>query len=426
MKRSPRKVRKPADELVEIEGLRIRLEEAEETLRAIRRGDVDGLLVQGGQVFTLKGADESYRTLVEAMHEGAMILDPNEVILYGNRRLAEILGVPLSQVIGAHASDFVPQDLRGAFREMIADSQNGPRQQETAFRRPDHGLVPVQVSTSPAAFDRIRGLAVLVADLTEQKKREAARAAEQRAAQDEIQRHATELEASNQELEAFIYSASHDLRAPLRHVHRFSTMILEDYEKALGPEACEYLNRIAASAEQMDRLISGLLNYSRLSRGELTLQPIDTEALVKGVLQQLSEDVKGSHAEIAVEGRLEPVWGDLLLLTQAVSNLVANALKFVPPGAHPRVRIWTETRATGVRLWVEDRGIGISRQNQEKKLFRVFERLTGSEYPGTGIGLAIVKRATDRMGGTVGVESEPGRGSSFWIELRKPRSPNHE
>jgi signal transduction histidine kinase len=145
--------------------------------------------------------------------------------------------------------------------------------------------------------------------------------------------------------------------------------------------------------------------------------------VVKDVLGQLTEEVKQSHAEVTVEARLETVWGDLLLLTQALTNLISNALKFVLPGRPPKVRIWTEDRGAKVRLWVEDQGIGISLKNRDSKLFRVFERLEGERYPGTGIGLAIVKRAADRMGGSVGVESEEGKGSSFWIELNKSSPP---
>lgn len=423
MNRATKKSRKATTHLVEIEGLRIKLEEAQETLRAIRRGDIDGLLVQGergNQVYTLQGADESYRTLVEAMHEGALILDEKGTVLYGNRRMAEILGRPLFEVIGASAADFVASDLRQTFSILVKDSQRGPLQQETLLRRSDQTLVPVQLSTSPAVFNSIRGICVLISDLTEHKSREADRYAEQRTAQEEIRRHATELESSNRELEAFIYSVSHDLRAPLRHIHRFSTLVQEDYANALGSEARDYLNRISLSAEQMDRLIEGLLDYSRLSRGEIVLQVVQTTAVVKDILGQLSEEVKQSGAEVTVEGRLEPVWGDLLLLSQALTNLVSNALKFVPPGRTPKVRIWTEDLGMKIRLWVEDQGIGISPKNRDNKLFRVFERLEGDRYPGTGIGLAIVKRAADRMGGTVGVESQEGKGSSFWIDLRKP------
>ena len=411
---------------MEIEGLRIKLGEAEETLRAIRRGDVDGLLIQGeggSQVYTLQGADESYRTLVEAMHEGALILDEHGTVLYGNRRAAEILGIRLSEVIGAGAAGFVASDLRPSFSLLLKESQTGPRQQETLLRRPDHTLVPVQLSASRALFNGVPGLCVLISDLTEHKNREADRTAEQRKAQEDIRRHASELESSNRELEAFIYSVSHDLRAPLRHIHRFSTLVQEDYANALDAEARDYLHRISLSAEQMDRLIEGLLDYSRLSRGEIVLQTVQTAAVVKDVLSQLSEEMQQSGAEVKVEGRLDPVWGDLLLLTQAMTNLISNALKFVPPGKHPRVRIWTEDLGPKRRIWVEDQGIGISLKNRDNKLFRVFERLEGDRYPGTGIGLAIVKRAAERMGGTIGVESDEGKGSSFWIELRKPSVP---
>jgi len=421
-----RKAKKPVDYLVEIEGLRARLEEAEETLRAIRKGEIDGLVVQGGQgsqVYTLKGADESYRTLVEAMNEGAMILDDREIILYANRRLAELLRSPLSGVIGARVDAFVPPDLRAAFRRLLEESETTPHQQETLLRASDQSLVPVQMSASPARFEGMTGLCILVTDLTEQKERESARSAEQRAAQAEIQRHATELEASNRELEAFIYSVSHDLRAPLRHIHRFSTLVQEDYAETLASEARDYLSRVTSSAERMDRLIEDLLVYSRVSRGEIALRVVQTSSVVEDVLRQLPEEIRETRGDITVESRLLPVWGDVLLMTQAVNNLISNALKFVAPAATPRVRIRTEDRGATVRLWVEDQGIGISAQNRDRKLFRVFERLEGDQYPGTGIGLAIVKRAADRMGGSVGVESEVGKGSRFWIELRSPGSP---
>jgi len=427
MNRVGKKTKKSLSPLVEIEGLRIRLEEAEETLRAIRRGDIDGLVVQGSegsQVYTLKGADESYRTLIEKMNEGALIVDGQFTILYANRRYAELLKIPLSEVIGAKAGDFVPTDLRSAFETLLAEGKEGPRQQETFLRRSDRRLVPVQVSASPARFEALSGLCVLITDLSDQKEREAARDTDQRNAQREVLRHSRELEASNRELEAFIYSVSHDLRAPLRHIHRFSTLVREDYAKTLDAEALDYLKRVSDSAEQMDRLIEGLLEYSRLSRGEIALRPIETSQVVEEVLRQLYEEAKESRAEITVETPLLPVWGDVLLLTQALTNLLSNALKFVASGSVPKVRLWSELRGSNVRLWIEDRGIGISRANQEKKLFRVFERLEGDHYPGTGIGLAIVKRAADRMGGSVGVESEIGKGSSFWIELRKPADPS--
>jgi PAS domain S-box-containing protein len=352
-----------------------------------------------------------------------MILDDRETILYANRRLAEMLRSPLSGVIGARLEAFVPSDLRNAFRTLLEESETGPQQQETLLRASDRSLVPVQMSASPVRFEGVTGLCILVTDLTEQKEREAVRNAEQRAAQAEIQRHATELEASNRELEAFIYSVSHDLRAPLRHIHRFSTLVQEDYAETLALEARDFLSRVTSSAERMDRLIEGLLVYSRVSRGEIALRVVETSAIVEEVLRQLPEEIRESRGQITVEGPLLPVWGDVLLMTQAVNNLISNALKFVAPGATPRVRIRSEDRGSTVRFWVEDRGIGISAQNRDNKLFRVFERLGGDQYPGTGIGLAIVKRAADRMGGNVGVESEAGKGSRFWIELRSPGSP---
>jgi signal transduction histidine kinase len=170
----------------------------------------------------------------------------------------------------------------------------------------------------------------------------------------------------------------------------------------------------------MDGLIQDLLSYSRLGRAELELEPVSLQSIAADVLEQIRLDLLERKASVSVEGPLFMVMGHRLTLTQILINLITNAVKFVAPGVHPRVCVTAEAIGPNVRLWVEDNGIGIAPEHQER-IFRVFERLNKAEaYPGTGIGLAIVRRAMERMRGRVGVESEVGKGSRFWIEL--PRS----
>ena len=135
----------------------------------------------------------------------------------------------------------------------------------------------------------------------------------------------------------------------------------------------------------------------------------------------LAESVRDSHAQVEVEGPLPPVIGHRPTLVQVVTNLLSNAVKFVPPGVPPKVRVRAERRGELVRLWVEDNGIGLAPEHRDR-IFKVFERLHGEEtYPGTGIGLAIVKKGVERTGGRAGVESDDGRGSRFWVELPRAR-----
>jgi signal transduction histidine kinase len=145
---------------------------------------------------------------------------------------------------------------------------------------------------------------------------------------------------------------------------------------------------------------------------------IDLTSIMSEVMTQIEADLKQTQAQVNIQSPLPEVIGHRPTLVQVIANLLINAMKFVENGVQPQITVWAEMRGECVRLWVEDNGIGISPEHQ-KRIFRVFERLHGMEtYPGTGIGLAIVRKGIDRMGGSVGVESQLGQGSRFWIELR--------
>ncbi|MDO8544574.1 MAG: response regulator [Opitutaceae bacterium] len=221
-----------------------------------------------------------------------------------------------------------------------------------------------------------------------------------------------------EELEAFSYTIAHDLRAPLRAMLGFSSVLIADHTAQLDDSAREYLRRIAASAGRMDLLIVDVLNYTKVARGELELRSVDVERLLHDVIATYPA-LDHAGAGISVEGPLPRVLANEAALTQVFSNLLENAVKFVAPGVRPRVRVWGAEAGGRVRLWFEDNGIGIPKDAQAR-LFNMFVRMNRAErYEGTGIGLAIVRKAVERMGGTVGLESEEGKGSRFWVELEK-------
>ena len=236
-----------------------------------------------------------------------------------------------------------------------------------------------------------------------------------------VDQRTAELESANRALEAFAYSISHDLRAPLRGIQGFAQALLEDYGDRLDATGHDYSRRIAAAANRMDQLIQDILAYSRLSRADLELAPVSLEAAIREAQAEVDLPLRQRGGEIAVEGPFPRVHAHRPTLVQVLTNLLSNAIVYVVPGTPPRIRVRAEDRGGRTRVWVEDEGIGIAPEHQER-IFHVFERLHGSEtYPGTGIGLAIVRKGIERMGGTAGVESAPGAGSRFWIELPEDR-----
>jgi signal transduction histidine kinase len=230
----------------------------------------------------------------------------------------------------------------------------------------------------------------------------------------ELQKRLTELTQTSRELEAFAYSLSHDLRAPLRAIHSFTKMVLDDRNQRLDATGTDFLVRVVSAAERI-RLMQDLLTLGRVSHTEMRFKWVDVQRLIEELVSE--SESQRPCAEITVSSPLLPMLGDEASLTQCISNLLSNAVKFVAPGIVPQVRIYSQPLGDKVRLWVEDNGIGIQSE-VHKKIFETFQRLPHDiKYEGEGIGLAIVLRAVDRMGGKVGLESEPGKGSRFWIEL---------
>ncbi|MHB1174985.1 MAG: sensor histidine kinase [Sulfuriferula sp.] len=226
-----------------------------------------------------------------------------------------------------------------------------------------------------------------------------------------------ELQASVQEMQAFSYSVSHDLRAPLRAIQGFTQALQEDYASQLDPAGRDFAQRIVTAANRMDILIQDLLAYSQLSRGELSPKTVSLAKIVAEASAQLQTQIAEHHASISIIGSLPDAFGHRPTLVQVIANLLSNAIKFVASDTPPLVYISAETFENRVRLYVDDNGIGIPAEHAER-IFKVFERLHGIEtYPGTGIGLAIVRKGIERMGGHAGVMAKENNGSRFWIEL---------
>lgn len=232
-----------------------------------------------------------------------------------------------------------------------------------------------------------------------------------------LQQRTAQLEAANLELEAFSYSISHDLRSPLRAIRGFAQILQEDFEAQLSPEGREDLHHILLASARMNEMIEALLNYARLGRGGLHKVPVALGAVLEQVKNELSGRIAEANAELTIDPDLPTLPGDPTLFSQIFTNLINNALTYQPPGAQPQVNVTSETANGHAEVRVSDNGIGISPEDRER-IFNVFQRLHSEEqFPGTGIGLSVVKKAVQLMGGEIWVESEKDEGSTFYIRL---------
>lgn len=235
--------------------------------------------------------------------------------------------------------------------------------------------------------------------------------------QKQLAAYAHDLETANQELEFFSSSASHDLRTPLRGLQSLAQALIEDYGEQLDELGNTYLQRIKLTAVEMDTLLKNLLDYSRIGRAQVSPRRISIRTVLDSALRKLRAEIERSDAVVEVQEDLPTINSFPLILEQVATNLISNALKYVSPGTSPRIYVGAEQRQQFVRWFFRDNGIGIEDEYQAR-IFRPFERLHGYEsYPGTGFGLAIVQRGIERLGGRYGVESTPGKGSCFWVEI---------
>lgn len=246
---------------------------------------------------------------------------------------------------------------------------------------------------------------------------------ERKAFEAELERLVAERTASLREamaqMEEFSYTVSHDLRAPLRALRVYADVLLENFAKDLPEEARECLNRIEVNANSLDKMVLDVLTFTKVARAEMTMERVATDRLVRKIVEQ---HCAMTHAKVTIHVEpLPDVLGHEPSLTQAFSNLLSNAVKFVAPGVAPFVRVWSERHGDKIRFWVCDNGVGIA-PKYHHRLFSMFERIHPDLiYEGTGVGLAIVRKAAERMGGKVGVESDGTHGSRFWMDLQTPQ-----
>lgn len=346
--------------------------------------------------------------ILETMREGFLALDASWRITAVNRSGEATLRQPRTAALGCTLWEVIPT--------------LGGKPAEAALRQAMHEQRTVQFETdsvAPQAWHAVTatptagGLSIFVHDITSTK-------AQVEQLEKQVSERTAALQRLVSDLEAFSYTLVHDMRAPLRSISSFAELIAVDHASQLDGDGRTYLERIRKAAARMDRLIAAIMNYSQLARTKPELRSVDLHHLV----QEIIESDPGFHAakaDIGIVGVLPLVCGNEALLSQCFSNLLHNAIKFVAPGVKPRIQISAHLAGEIARIDVTDNGIGIAPDAAE----RVFEpfRREHPGYDGTGIGLAIVRKVVERMGGRVGIVSAVGQGSRFWIELKLAGQP---
>ena len=365
-----------------------------------------------------RAAELRYQLLIEGVTDYAIFsLDTKGNITSWNSGAQRIKGYSSEEIIGQNFSRFyTPEDRAVSMPQKVLQTaiDEGHFSGEGWRLRKDGSRfwASVVVTAMRDEAGNLTGFSKVTRDITERQ-----------LMLEKIRQHSRELEIqiaareqSNAELEAFAYSVSHDLRAPLRAIAGFSEALREEYATTLDPNGNEYLKEILDATIRMNALVQDLLEYGRVSRINMPLEPVSLADAVKEAVRRIG-DREGLEVQVAPGLKVS---GHLQTLIQIIANLADNAFKFHDGSTTPRVRIWTEDLGDQVRTSVQDNGIGIAPAHQER-IFQVFERLHEREkYSGTGIGLAIVKRGVARMNGKLGLESEVGKGSTFWFELPKP------
>jgi PAS domain S-box-containing protein len=366
----------------------------------------------------LRQSEERFRLIVESIEDYAIIaLDAEGQIVSWNAGAQRIKGYSTEEIIGRHFSCFYPQedvDAGKPDRMLEAAAREGSCKDEGWRVRSDGArfFADVLITALYDADRRARGFVKVTRDISQRKKAER----ELLELSESERRHAAQLEAANKELEAFSYSVSHDLRAPLRSIDGFSLALMEDYGHKLDADAIGYLQRIRAATQRMAQLIDDLLSLARVTRAEMRHETVDLGVIARDIITALQKEDPDRLVDFVVPEKVIAN-GDMRLLQVVLDNLLRNAWKFT--GKKDRARIELRTWCENGRpiFSISDDGAGFNMQ-YASKLFGIFQRLHASnEFPGTGVGLAIVQRIIHRHGGAIWAEGEEGRGATFSFTL---------
>jgi signal transduction histidine kinase len=324
------------------------------------------------------------------------------------------------QVVGKRVEEVLPESahalMLGKYRQAIRENKTVRWEQVSAYPT---GTLAGEVAVTPArdADGNCTHLIGSVHDITEIRRAEEQVRQLNAELEERVVERTAQLQTANKDLEAFSYSVSHDLRAPLRAISGFAEILARRHRADLNEEGRHYLDNIVQASERMGRLIDDLLTFSRLGRQAVRREPVPLRDVLDPLRRDLSAQLTDIHGTLEIADDLPTVMGDKTLLSQTFANLLGNAIIYRRKEVPVRITVTWQSQDRDAIIRVSDNGIGIPSEYYEK-IFNIFQRLhTEEEYPGTGIGLAIVKKSVELLGGHVWVESVEQQGSTFFVRL---------
>jgi PAS domain S-box-containing protein len=358
-----------------------------------------------------------FEYLTRYANDVIILTDEDLNIVEANDRAVEFYGYSEDEMKWMNLKDLYPEEERASLNGIVEriDTENGLIYEAMQVNRSGERFI-AEISARYFDIEKKRFYQFIIRDITEKKKNEEELKRYKEHLERLVEERTAGLELANKELEAFSYSVSHDLRAPLRSIDGFSQVLLEDYGKVLDRVAQDYLRRIRNATLRMEGLIDDLLNLSRITRSELTYEEVDLSSLAKEVIEEQIEREQRDNVNVRIHDGMK-VKGDAKLLRIMLENFFSNALKFTSRNDRPEIEFGMTEIDGKLTYFVRDNGVGFD-MSYVDKLFKPFQRLHSlKEFPGTGIGLAIIYRIIKRHGGVVWAEGEVGKGARFYFRI---------
>jgi len=410
--------------------LKIRLAESEDTLEAIRTDAVDALVVSDQhdeKIFTLQSIDYSYRVMAENMNEGAIILDNEGIIVFANKAFSDLMGREMSTLVGARIRDFLSSSLPGGLSAFLKECTVGSCRGEFSIAGPRGGAIPVSISGTNFKISGRRNLCLIIHDLRERKEAEARlrnaheeverkvvdRTLELGQSEKALQHNVIQLSEANKELGSFNLSVSHDLRNPL-HAMVSCISVLSRNKEDMDEDKRKAIDFIKQMTERMSQVIKDLLSLSSISRKDMRSDTVALSSMAQELITEIRASTPGHDAEVIIMPGLTAN-ADEGLARILLENLLRNAWKFSSKRARARIEFGSTLVKGHPVYFVRDNGAGFDMASAGL-MFEPFKRFHSREnFPGTGIGLSIVKRIVEKHGGTIWAESKPGEGATFYF-----------
>jgi PAS domain S-box-containing protein len=365
-------------------------------------------------------SEERYRHLFEHNPASMLIYEPSTLkMLAVNEAFIKQYGYSTGEISGMVLPDLYPQEEKEPIVKLAQRLHGHAYAGEWHHIKKDGTVISIIATSHDLDYMGHKARIAVVTDISERKMAEEEIQKLNQTLEERVTERTAQLLAINNELESFSYSISHDLRAPLRAIYGFSQILSTRHRLSLNEEGQQYMDYIVEASVRMEQLINDLLNYSRLGRKSLNLRSVSLNTIIEDILADFKQKLQEIGATCIVDEALPQIAGDESLLRQIFSNLIENSITYRRSEVALKIDIRCEQDSSSCIIKVSDNGIGIPKEYR-KKIFNIFQRLHNEEqYPGTGIGLATVRKAVSILDGKVWVESEPGKGSTFFINLPK-------